>query len=40
MVGAFSFAKLKISLTKRAPSPMNFWTNSDPIIRIKVASVS
>ena len=37
ILGAFSLAREKISLTNLAPSPMNFWTSSEATISIKVA---
>lgn len=40
MLGAFSLAILKTSLTILGPSPKYFWTNSDPTTLMKVASVS
>ena len=39
MDGALSFASSNSSRTRRAPSPMYFWTSSDPTIRMKVAFV-
>ena len=39
MLGAFSFASWNISLTSFAPSPMNFWTSSEPTISMKVLLV-
>ena len=39
MEGDFSRASWNSSRTKRAPSPMYFWTNSDPTNRMNVACV-
>ncbi|VVB50860.1 Uncharacterised protein [uncultured archaeon] len=39
MLGDFSFAILKRSLTSRAPSPIYFCTSSEPTILINVAFV-
>ena len=40
MLGAFSFASSNSSRTSLAPSPMYFWTSSDPTILMKVALVA
>ena len=39
MEGALALARLNISLTNFAPSPINFWTNSEPTTSMKVAWV-
>ncbi len=40
MVGAFFRARSNNSRTRRAPSPIYFWTSSDPTTRMKCAFVS